>query len=1052
MFQRFECGTIKETEKGIEFYITNIRVTDWEKYLDGVYIYDGEDRILMSYRLSENEICATIGCTELEMIRKEMRFCIVLRFYIGNREYWCDVYHNKKNFRIFEKLGISLSGFDRTDWLLSRDEKQSRENEQLFYVTDIKKEGSGYNLQVLAQNQSIVLGNIAVAGKIRGEKNIKLLTEFQEYKDEMAFCINWAPLEWETNGDIFTDIYVCAVLEDGEKQYYRMAYDGQEMIFANQSIHGPWIEYFYATNKRELSVKGTSAVLLDLEKVEQVEENMEFFWKCQEMGDEIKKFSLENPNVPNEFFCKIDRKEKEGEVFLKMTIGSEAFNKCGFCGALYGLNAWLEEDGEITAYPVYLKNVCLKRNREPLFNTHKWFIVDSRIYMGVAAVNKSGRCMLDIQSEEFSSKIQRVVTIGGKILIEGKLRVKKGIGELQNIYLQGIYGEEINVHYKTQTELDGKLFYSIQIDADKVCVTEKNEFSVVFQYEKGKSELFSTAPRIINRKRATCYATEDVVRNNKYVASVKCFCDRNSLKVKVFQKPLIFITDFQNFYQEIHVTCICDEAAKGLNIERVVLKNIVTNEIEETKWSKKEEGLLISIDKRKLSKLDENNYLLQIYSNEGKEMNVFLGKGEREIQKNVKENGENIKLQGEKRGGVYVNREDCICVKIYKDNAVWMRWKVGVARYIAKVYQRFIKEPVWLVGENLAMIAQDNGYAFFQYCLKEKKRKRVYYVAQKENSDLKKLLEDRKFVIYYDSLKHLIMHFACEYYVVAHGIRDVMPSYFHKKIKENEKPIIYLQHGILGMKRIGFKGDYYNDTIKLFIVSSKQEKNICLRYMDFREEQIAVTGLARFDLLQDLSKKNETKEILLMPTWRDWIIMNRDIFRESSFYENYRKLLENQELHEKLRENNCQLVFYPHFEIRKRYLDLFEKFENDVVKIADPQKVTVAEFLRRANMLVTDYSSVVYEFARLKKPVCFFQFDKNEYLQKRGAYVSFEETLPGEILEDCQDVVTIIEEYVRKDFAPKEIYQKRLEKFFDYFDQKNCARTYESIMALKENG
>lgn len=60
------------------------------------------------------------------------------------------------------------------------------------------------------------------------------------------------------------------------------------------------------------------------------------------------------------------------------------------------------------------------------------------------------------------------------------------------------------------------------------------------------------------------------------------------------------------------------------------------------------------------------------------------------------------------------------------------KWKVTCAKLLAKIYRRVQKEPVWLIGEEMGRMAQDNGYAFFQYCIKEKKRKHAYYVTQKK--------------------------------------------------------------------------------------------------------------------------------------------------------------------------------------------------------------------------------------------------------------------------------------------------------------------------------
>ena len=56
----------------------------------------------------------------------------------------------------------------------------------------------------------------------------------------------------------------------------------------------------------------------------------------------------------------------------------------------------------------------------------------------------------------------------------------------------------------------------------------------------------------------------------------------------------------------------------------------------------------------------------------------------------------------------------------------------------------------------------------------------------------------------------------------------------------------------------------------LFVVSSKFEQKIIHDYFGYDNKEIIITGLARWDVLEDHSNLFH-KEILLMPTWRSWL-------------------------------------------------------------------------------------------------------------------------------------------------------------------------------------
>ncbi|MCP8967871.1 CDP-glycerol glycerophosphotransferase family protein [Ectobacillus ponti] len=370
------------------------------------------------------------------------------------------------------------------------------------------------------------------------------------------------------------------------------------------------------------------------------------------------------------------------------------------------------------------------------------------------------------------------------------------------------------------------------------------------------------------------------------------------------------------------------------------------------------------------------------------------------------------------------------------------------AKGAARLLQQVLKKPIWLVGENLGEVAQDNGFAFFEHCA-GKKAERVYYVSKENNKNAENLDKHRRHVIRYDSFRHLVLYHLAQYMLVSHGIRDTAPSYVHNKMGINTKQIIYLQHGIIAMKRLMFNRKSYNGMIRKFVVSSEQEKDILVKEMNFREEQIMVTGLARFDTLADTSGEKEAKEILLIPTWREWLVDSKADFLSSDFYQHYRGLLENPDLHALLDKYNLVLKFFPHIEIQRKYRDYFQS-ENPRVQIVEVGEESVKDLMQSSSLMITDYSSVVFDFDYMRKPVIFYQFDLQEYLKHRGSYVDLKRDLNGDIADTGGQVIQYIKEYAERDFRYKPRFLLQSERYFAYHDRKNAERIYQEVKKLRE--
>lgn len=366
------------------------------------------------------------------------------------------------------------------------------------------------------------------------------------------------------------------------------------------------------------------------------------------------------------------------------------------------------------------------------------------------------------------------------------------------------------------------------------------------------------------------------------------------------------------------------------------------------------------------------------------------------------------------------------------------------AGLVAKVLKPFVNKPVWFVGENLGEVAQDNGFAFFEYCVRNKTQEKYYYISKEDNKNLDNLLKYPKNIITYDSFKHLVFYHLSKYLIVSHGIRDVIPSVIHNKMSENPKEIIYLQHGIIAMKKLSFNRKSYNSKIIKFVVSSDHEKRILINEMNFKKDQVMVTGLSRFDTLIDKSKKVNPKQILLIPTWREWI----DDFVSSKFYLNYSLFLNNKKLHKLLEDNNIVLKFFMHIELQKKYSNYFKDLHKNI-KLVKVGEESVKSLVSESSLMITDYSSVAFDFNYLEKPVVFYQFDLSDYLHYRGSYVNLKTDLFGQTAYTNESLLEIVQKQIENEFKYEKKYKVKSKKFYKYQDKQNSDRIYNQIKMLK---
>ncbi|TCP19001.1 CDP-glycerol glycerophosphotransferase [Scopulibacillus darangshiensis] len=354
-------------------------------------------------------------------------------------------------------------------------------------------------------------------------------------------------------------------------------------------------------------------------------------------------------------------------------------------------------------------------------------------------------------------------------------------------------------------------------------------------------------------------------------------------------------------------------------------------------------------------------------------------------------------------------------------------------------------KDIWLIGER-SYKAQDTGFHFFKYMRENHPAKNVFYVIE-EDSPERENVEPYGNVVLYKSKRHIWLTLMATRAIGSHHpdyLYPIRSKAFKKAVKATK---VFLQHGVMGTKNMvanygktapGFDTD-------LFLVSSDFEKQMIVSDFGYDANEVKVTGLSRFDnLLKD--DEDTKRQLLIIPTWRDWIVTD-EAFLESDYFIRYKELIFDEKLHRLATEQNFEILLCLHPNMQK-----FTHFFSDApVRIINQGDVDVQRLLKESAMMITDYSSVGFDFSFLHKPIIYYQFDRDRFIGKRPSHLDLDNDLPGDIVYEEDDIIPLVEDYAKKDFRMKEIYKIRTEKFMTYRDQKSSERIYQAIKGFKVN-
>jgi CDP-glycerol glycerophosphotransferase (TagB/SpsB family) len=384
------------------------------------------------------------------------------------------------------------------------------------------------------------------------------------------------------------------------------------------------------------------------------------------------------------------------------------------------------------------------------------------------------------------------------------------------------------------------------------------------------------------------------------------------------------------------------------------------------------------------------------------------------------------------------------------------------AEYVTGLRQRYFErkkkkvKPVWLFCDRLDK-ADDNGEAMFRYvCSRKQEEADCYFLISKNAPDYEKICSVGNVV---DALseEHCLLLLEADYIFTSQlngWVENPFGAYeeYFRDLYHQAK-IVFLQHGVTKDNQTKWL-NRYNQNLYAVVTSSEREKQSFLEYPYFYEEkQIWNTGMPRFDRLYSENKKY----ILFMPTWRKEVMEQRwnpqkgswqwylkDDFKNSSYYDVCHKVLNDGWFLTRCRWAGYQVIFMPH-PIMQPYAGEFHVSKRVIALAYD---TSWRELFAESSIMITDYSSVAFDFAYLRKPVIYFQFDRAAFFAShtyKPGYFDYTRMGFGEVVTTEKQLYQTIYQYIRRKCQMKPEYEKRRNDFFTNQDTGACERVYRKV-------
>lgn len=357
--------------------------------------------------------------------------------------------------------------------------------------------------------------------------------------------------------------------------------------------------------------------------------------------------------------------------------------------------------------------------------------------------------------------------------------------------------------------------------------------------------------------------------------------------------------------------------------------------------------------------------------------------------------------------------------------------------------QRFLCRDGYLLFDNLDGKSCESIDCFTLYEYLHRKGKRVKYLTT--NASLARKHDGGRdgSIVY---LKHDPMSIRGAVSLLPLGLRYRFVVTSHGRINflwarvwRNSKYCVYIhsQHGVIFFKSRCFKTSITPADFDAVVVSNQLEQQLAVQ-SGWQKSHVFNTGLFRFDRLPtEAAGRSENRlliNILIMFTWRSGFDSTEEASRpieDSLYYKRLLSLLTHPQLQGLIRSGKIRILFAAHHYFIDHGKGKIQIPENiDIVNTRD-----LSHYIRKANLLVTDYSSVCFDFLYQHKPVVFYKLDHDDtHLHAKDkddqAHAKAVEHNIFNITYTEDEAVFLIEHYVNNGCALSDEHIKCADSFF----------------------
>ncbi|ENZ5882036.1 CDP-glycerol glycerophosphotransferase family protein, partial [Campylobacter coli] len=352
---------------------------------------------------------------------------------------------------------------------------------------------------------------------------------------------------------------------------------------------------------------------------------------------------------------------------------------------------------------------------------------------------------------------------------------------------------------------------------------------------------------------------------------------------------------------------------------------------------------------------------------------------------------------------------------------------------IRKEFQkRLPKSNIWLLMDR-DYEADDNAEHLYRHIMQNHPEQEIVFALRKESSDWERLEKEGFNLVEFESFEFERIIKKASKVISSHA-----DEYLIRHVTLTQQ-FVFVQHGVI----MNDLSRWLNSKkINLFITSTRAEydsiANNYNRYK-FGKKEVLLTGLARHDVLLK-NNKSDTKQILMMPTWRAGIVGNvtnsskrelKENFKQSEYFQKWNSLLNNDSLKKLCELYSYTIVFNPHPNIMP-YLKEFNL--PSYIKIANPDESLQVLFCN-SSLMITDYSSVAFEMAYLEKPVIYYQFDKEDFFNShtlQKGYFDYTKDGFGPVVKNQENLLKELENLLRNDCKPFGVYKDNIDSTFTF--------------------